>query len=102
MHGNRELGRRQLDDLDPPRRARTTNRPIHHHLADAPGEQLVGVLAARRPDPLTTELTAAAKLDDQHYDAVHHLAGNFPGGTADLHFRFTLRDGLIARLVIDP
>ena len=50
----------------------------------------------------TTELTAAAKRDDQHYDAVHHLAGNFPGGTADLHFRFTLRDGLIARLVIEP
>ncbi|MEU1841223.1 nuclear transport factor 2 family protein [Micromonospora chersina] len=50
----------------------------------------------------TTELTAAAKVDDQHYDAVHHLEGDFPGRTADLHFRFTMRDGLIARLVIEP
>ncbi|SCG38969.1 nuclear transport factor 2 family protein [Micromonospora humi] len=50
----------------------------------------------------TTALTAAAKTDDQHYDAVHHLEGDFPGGTADLHFRFTLRNGLIARLVIEP
>jgi hypothetical protein len=33
---------------------------------------------------------------------VHHLEGDFPGGVADLHFRFTLRDGLISRLVIEP
>ena len=26
---------------------------------------------------------------------------DFPGGTVDLHFRFTLRDGRIARLVIE-
>ncbi|WP_089154053.1 nuclear transport factor 2 family protein [Micromonospora sp. NBS 11-29] len=50
----------------------------------------------------TTQLTAAAKLDDHHYEARHHLEGDFPGGTADLHFRFTMRDGLIARLVIEP
>lgn len=39
----------------------------------------------------TTELVAAARVDDQHYDAVHHLEGDFPGGVVDLHFRFTLR-----------
>ncbi|MFB9236343.1 nuclear transport factor 2 family protein [Plantactinospora siamensis] len=50
----------------------------------------------------TTELVAAAMVDDRHYDAVHHLEGDFPGGAVDLHFRFTLRDGLIARLVIEP
>ncbi|GAA3785761.1 nuclear transport factor 2 family protein [Micromonospora maritima] len=50
----------------------------------------------------TTELVAAARVDDRHFDAVHHLEGDFPGGVADLHFRFTLRDGLIARLVIEP
>jgi hypothetical protein len=34
----------------------------------------------------------------------HYLEGNFPGGTADLHFhfRFTLRSGKIARLGIEP
>lgn len=50
----------------------------------------------------TVELTAAARLGADRYDAVHHLEGDFPGGVADLHFRFTLRDGLISRLVIEP
>jgi hypothetical protein len=50
----------------------------------------------------TIEMIGAAKNDDNHYDVVHHLEGNFPGGTVDLHFRFTLRDGKIARLVIEP
>lgn len=49
----------------------------------------------------TIELTNTAKLDDHHYDLTQHLEGNFPGGQVDLHFRFTLRDGLIARLVIE-
>jgi ketosteroid isomerase-like protein len=50
----------------------------------------------------TIEMTGAARLDDEHYDVTHHLEGNFPGGTVDLHFRFTLRNGKIARLVIEP
>jgi hypothetical protein len=50
----------------------------------------------------TIELAGALRIDDNHYDARHHLEGNFPGGVADLHFRFTLRDGLIATLVIEP
>ncbi|WP_329000811.1 nuclear transport factor 2 family protein [Kribbella sp. NBC_00709] len=50
----------------------------------------------------TTELTSAGRLDDTHYDAIHHLEGNFPGGVADLHFRFALRDGLIETLTIEP
>jgi ketosteroid isomerase-like protein len=50
----------------------------------------------------TTEMTGASKLDDDHYDVTQHLEGNFPGGTADLHFRFTLRNRKIARLVIEP
>jgi hypothetical protein len=50
----------------------------------------------------TTELVGASRLDDGRYDAVHHLEGDFPGGAVDLHFRFTLRDGRIARLVIEP
>lgn len=31
-----------------------------------------------------------------------HLEGDFPGGVADLHYRFTLSGGLISRLVIEP
>jgi len=34
--------------------------------------------------------------------AIHHLEGNFPGGVADLQFKFTLRDGRISRLTIEP
>jgi ketosteroid isomerase-like protein len=49
----------------------------------------------------TIELVAAAKADDEHYTAVNHLEGDFPGGVVDLHYRFTLRDGRIARLVIE-
>ena len=49
----------------------------------------------------TIELTKAFRLDDGHYDLQHHLEGNFPGGQVDLHFRFTLRDGAIAQLVIE-
>jgi len=50
----------------------------------------------------TIELTGASKLGDDRYDVMHHLAGNFPGGTADLHFCFTLRNGRVARLLIEP
>lgn len=50
----------------------------------------------------TIELVGAERVDDEHYVAVHHLEGDFPGGVADLRFRFTLRDGKIAELVIEP
>jgi ketosteroid isomerase-like protein len=49
----------------------------------------------------TIELIGAEKTDDEHYTAINHLEGDFPGGVVDLHFRFTLRDGRIARLVIE-
>lgn len=50
----------------------------------------------------TTEVTGAFRVDDTHYEVIHHLEGDFPGGVADLHFRFTLHDGLIQALVIEP
>jgi ketosteroid isomerase-like protein len=50
----------------------------------------------------TIELTGAQRIDDQHYVAIHHLEGNFPGGVVDLHFTFTLRDGRISKLTIEP
>jgi hypothetical protein len=50
----------------------------------------------------TIEMSGATKIGDDRYDVTHHLEGNFPGGTVDLHFRFTLRNGKIARLVIEP
>jgi ketosteroid isomerase-like protein len=50
----------------------------------------------------TIELTGARRIDDDRYVAVHHLEGNFPGGVADLQFKFTLREGRISALTIEP
>ncbi|SFJ65472.1 SnoaL-like domain-containing protein [Amycolatopsis sacchari] len=50
----------------------------------------------------TSTLTGTERVDDDHYVATHHLEGDFPGGVVDLHFRFTLHNGLIERLVIEP
>jgi hypothetical protein len=93
--------------------ARDVDRAVAHLTPDAsvtdeghtyhgPDEIRAWLTRAAGEYTYTTELIAAAKVDDRHYDAVHHLAGDFPGGVVDLHFRFTLRDGLIDRLVIEP
>ncbi|MCX5251736.1 nuclear transport factor 2 family protein [Streptomyces sp. NBC_00201] len=50
----------------------------------------------------TIHLTHAQQTDATRYIATHHLEGNFPGGTIDLRYQFTLSDGLIERLVIEP
>lgn len=50
----------------------------------------------------TMEFVGATRSDDTQLDVVQHLEGNFPGGVADLHFRFTLDGELISRLVIEP
>jgi ketosteroid isomerase-like protein len=53
----------------------------------------------------TTAFTGATVLERQTgttVDVGQHLEGNFPGGVADLHYRFTLDGALISRLVIEP
>ncbi|MGU3498359.1 nuclear transport factor 2 family protein [Mycobacterium sp. C31M] len=49
----------------------------------------------------TTAFTGATTTDTT-VDVKQHLEGNFPGGVADLHYRFKLDGGLISRLVIEP
>jgi len=49
----------------------------------------------------TTEFTGASTTDTT-IDVGQHLEGNFPGGVADLHYRFTLDGALISGLVIEP
>lgn len=49
----------------------------------------------------TSEFTGATTTDTT-VDVSQHLEGNFPGGVADLHYRFTLDGALISRLVIEP
>jgi ketosteroid isomerase-like protein len=50
----------------------------------------------------TTELIGAQRIDDEHWVAGIRLEGDFPGGVADLNYRFTLTDDLISELVIGP
>lgn len=94
-------------------RARALDAAIAHYTADAvvtdeghdyhgPDEIRVWLARSASEYTYTIEVTAAARAGDQHFDAVHHLEGSFPGGVADLHFRFTLRGALISRLVIEP
>ena len=49
----------------------------------------------------TSEFTGATTTGTTA-DVQQHLEGDFPGGVADLHYRFTLNDALISRLVIEP
>ena len=47
----------------------------------------------------TDEITGAAR-DGDVWVVLHHLEGNFPGGTADLAYRFAVDGNLIERLDI--
>lgn len=49
-----------------------------------------------------SELTAVRQDAPDRWTATHHLEGDFPGGTVDLHYRYVLRDALVAELVIAP
>jgi ketosteroid isomerase-like protein len=48
----------------------------------------------------TTEQIGARRVDDTHWVVTVRLEGTFPGGVAELDYRFTVRDDLIAELVI--
>ena len=48
----------------------------------------------------TTTVTSAEPIAANEYTVTARVEGNFPGGVADLTYRFTLRDGLIADLSI--
>lgn len=50
----------------------------------------------------TRRLTGVERIDDGTYLVHNRVVGNFPGGKADLSYRFELLDGLIQHLVIAP
>jgi hypothetical protein len=50
----------------------------------------------------TTEVLNVEASDPDRYLATGRLTGNFPGGTADLRWDFTVADDRIKRLVIAP
>jgi hypothetical protein len=50
----------------------------------------------------TVEVTGIEPTGEDSYRATGRLEGNFPGGTADLNFDFTIAGELISRLEIAP
>jgi hypothetical protein len=50
----------------------------------------------------TTEITGTTGLGPDRYLVTGRLAGNFPGGTADLNWDFTIAGQHITRLIIAP
>ncbi|MFD2796699.1 nuclear transport factor 2 family protein [Promicromonospora vindobonensis] len=50
----------------------------------------------------TSTLTGVRQEDADHWTAVRHLEGDFPGGVVDLRYRYTLAAGRITSLVIAP
>jgi hypothetical protein len=50
----------------------------------------------------TTELIGAQRIDEAHWVATNRLEGDFPGGVAELDYRFTMDGDRIAELVIAP
>ena len=50
----------------------------------------------------TAELTGVERIDTDHWLAVQHLVGDFPGGVVDLRYHVTLRGDRIAELTIAP
>jgi ketosteroid isomerase-like protein len=48
----------------------------------------------------TTEQIGARRVDEAHWVMTVRLEGTFPGGVAELDYRFALRDDRIAELVI--
>lgn len=75
-----------------------TDEGQHYRGRDRIGEWLDGAAADYT---FTTEFTGATARDATHVDVSQRLVGDFPGGTADLRFRFTMDGALIARLVIE-
>jgi ketosteroid isomerase-like protein len=94
----------QARDLDTAMRYYTDDAAVtdEGHTYVGPSEIRAWLARSASEYTYTVELIAAARSGDDRFDAVHHLEGNFPGGVVDLHFRFTLQDGLISRLVIEP
>jgi ketosteroid isomerase-like protein len=50
----------------------------------------------------TTEVIGSERIGEESYLVTGRLTGNFPGGTAELKWRFTVQGDLISRLEIAP
>jgi len=70
---------------------------------DFEGHDEIGAWVAKAAAEYTyTTAFTGATTTEAGVDVGQHLEGNFPGGVADLHYRFTLDGTVISRVVIEP
>jgi hypothetical protein len=81
----------------------TTDAVVTDEGHDYTGHDQIGcwIATAASEYTYTSEFTGATTTDTT-VDVGQHLEGDFPGGVADLHYRFTLDGAVISRLVIEP
>ncbi|MFJ8487483.1 nuclear transport factor 2 family protein [Streptomyces sp. NPDC094038] len=60
------------------------------------------IAAAASEFTYTTTPLAAERTGTRRFTLTQHLEGDFPGGSVDLDYRFTLEGPLISGLVIAP
>lgn len=101
---------RYLDlQVDPKRRAGVadlfdpTGRVVDENVEYVGVKAIRGWLArAASAYTYTTTLTGQIDEGDGRWTVTARLEGNFPGGVADLRYRFRVVDGAIVDLVIAP
>lgn len=81
----------------------TTDAVVTDEGHDHAGHDMIGtwIATAASEYTYTTEFTGATTTE-AGVDVGRHLEGDFPGGVADLTYRFTLDGTLISRVVIEP
>ncbi len=94
-------------EVDPLLATLTTDAVVTDEGHDYRGHDEIGawVSTAAAEYTYTTAFTGASVLERQigtTVDVQQHLEGDFPGGVADLHYRFTLDGAAISRVVIEP
>jgi hypothetical protein len=81
----------------------TTDAVVTDEGRDYTGHEVIGAWIATEASEYTyTTAFTGATTTEAGVDVGQHLEGNFPGGVADLHYRFTLDGALISRVVIEP
>lgn len=79
--------------------AHVEDEGIDHHGRDAVRAWLT---TAASEYTYTTTFVGQSQEEPDRWTIGVRLEGDFPGGVADLRYRFTVRDGLISDLVIAP
>ena len=81
----------------------TTDAVVTDEGHDFEGHDEIGAWVAKAAAEYTyTTAFTGATTTEAGVDVGQHLEGNFPGGVADLHYRFTLDGTVISRVVIEP